>query len=143
MTQIPEKASQHASIYAGGMASRELPTFRAGDTIVFNGVSLRVIATGAMALQEGVVEVAHVQDAGPSDGSHPGLDIPPQLARKIADYLGITEGKPYTLQRGDAEWITQVASDHSGLREGAAFMASLVGTKPESALGFIGTPETP
>lgn len=143
MTQILQNASHPGSIYAGGTPHQESLTLQAGDTLVFNGSSLQVLATGKMSLLEGVVEVAHVQLGTPVDGAPARLDLPASLARKLADHLGIAEGTPYQLQPGDAELINQVASDNRTFQEAAAFVASLTGATAEPAADPAGDPGPP
>lgn len=127
MTQILHNTPHPGSLYASGAAPEETHPLKAGDTLVFDGASFQVLASGRLTLADGDVEVAHVQQKAQEHGAHASLEIPALLARQLAAHLGIAEGDRIQLQQEQVEQIHQTLTDYANLMAGAAFVQGLAG----------------
>ncbi len=155
MNNISHQAAHQGVLFNPDQAEPASHSLGAGDIVVFDGSALRVVASGSMQLATGTVEVAHVQPsdlplssvgqsdlraaAGTLNGeavqAHPNgpagagteLNLPPALARKLAEYMGAAQGQPYQLGQGQAELIEGSRKDLETFQEADRFMAKLFG----------------
>lgn len=155
MNNVSTQAAYPGALFQPDQAGHAPPSLRAGDMVVFDGFTLRVVSGGAMQLPTGLVEVAHVQrtEAGmghdrPADVAAlaPALGAPPRqtaaspqeemgseiglspaLARKLTEYMGAVQGQIYQLGKVQVELIEGSRKALETFHEADRFMAKLRG----------------
>ncbi len=122
MTHIQyQNAPLAGNLYANGATKQDSDGLHPGDTVVFNGTSFLVLASGRMALGGGAVEVTQVQAGISSQEAAVTLDLPPVFAAKLAEELGIEPGARVSLRKEQVERINEAIADYSNLMAGVAF----------------------
>ena len=132
MTQIQyQNAPLAGNLYANGAPKQDSDGIHPGDTVVYNGTSFLVLASGRMAFGDGAVEVTHVRAGTSSQEAAMTLDVPPVFAAKLAEELGIEPGARVSLRKEQVERMNQAIADYGNLMAGVAFASRIA---PSDAL---------